>query len=184
MQGITDEIFQIQAINKYLYTKSISMTFDNTRTIIIQRLTLFGATVIFLAYIVLTYFAKLIKYPLIGMSDTAWTVMLVIIYLFIVFLPIFRKYQFVYYSDDGDSIVFRYFDSGIFGGRKNSVEIKKHTFSGYKTESTLFGLKQRIILFQNFKEGVAKYPPVYITALTYKEREKVIRSLTLFTPRV
>jgi len=158
------------------------MTFDNSSTIKIQRLTLFGASVVILAYIALTYFERLIKYPLLGMSDTLWTIMLIIVYLIIVFMPWIRKYQFVYYSDEGDSIIFRYFESGIFGGRKNSVEINKKTFSGFKTESGFLGLIQSITLFQQYKEGIAKYPPVYISALSKRERNKVIKSLKQFGP--
>lgn len=159
------------------------MTFDNSKTIISLRIKLFGATIVFLAYIVLTYVAKMIRYPLLGMSDTVWTLILVSVYFFIAFLPMFLSYQFIYFSDEGDKIIFRYFSSGIVGGKKNSVEINKNTFSGYKIDSGFFGLIQKIILFQQFKEGVAKYPPIYISALNREEREKVIRSLDLHTPQ-
>ena len=160
------------------------MTFDNSSTIKIQRLILFGASVLILAFVVLTYFENIIKYPLLGMNETAWTIMLVVVYLIIVILPIFRNYQFIYYSDEGDSIIFRYFGSGIFGGRKNSVEINKKSFSGYKTEFRFLGLIQTITLFQQYKEGVAKYPPIFISALTKKQRANVFRSLNSFAPDV
>jgi hypothetical protein len=159
------------------------MTFDNSRTIISLRIKLFGATIVFLAYIILTYVAKLIKYPLLGISDTAWTLILVGIYMLIVFLPMFLNYQFIYFSDDSENIVLRYFTAGVVGGKKNSVEINKNAFSGYKTESRFFGLIQSITLFQKFNEGVAKYPPVYISALRREERTKVFRSLNLYTPK-
>jgi hypothetical protein len=157
------------------------MTFDNSKTIISLRIKLFGATVFFLAYIALTYVGKIIKFPLLGMSDTMWTLILVAIYLFIAFLPMILNYQYVFYSDDSEKIVFRYFTSGLVGGKKNSVEIEKNSFSGYKIENGLFGLRKSIFLFQNFREGVAKYPPVYISALTKEERAKLIRSLNSFT---
>ncbi|TAL80319.1 MAG: hypothetical protein EPN88_01335, partial [Bacteroidetes bacterium] len=153
------------------------MTFDNSRTIISIRIKLFGVTVAVLAYIALTYVAKLIKFPFLGMSDIVWTLILVAIWFLVALMPMFLSYQFISYSDDDEKIVFRYFTAGIVGGRKNSVEINKNLFSGYKIESTLFGLKQRIILFQRINEGVAKYPPVYISALTREERGKIIRSL-------
>jgi nitrogen fixation/metabolism regulation signal transduction histidine kinase len=160
------------------------MTLDNSKTIISLRIKLFGATVVFLAYILLAYVAKLIKYPLLGMSDTAWTLILVGIFLLIAFLPMFLNYQFIFFSDEGENIVIRYFTTGVVGGKKNSVEINKKTFSGYKIESSLFGLKQSITLFQQLKEGVAKYPPIYISALNREERAKVLRSLNLYAPRV
>jgi hypothetical protein len=159
------------------------MTFDNSRTIISMRIKLFGATILFLAYIVLTYVAKMIKYPLWGMSDTAWTLILVGIYFLIAFTPMFLSYQFVFFSDDGEKIIFRYFTSGIVGGKKNSVEINKNTFSGYKIDSSFFGLIQKIMLFQKFNEGVAKYPPIYISALNKEERLKIITSLNLYVPQ-
>jgi hypothetical protein len=158
------------------------MTFDNSKSIISLRIKLFAATVLFLAYIVLTYVAEKIKYPLLGMSDTSWTVILVSVYLFFAFLPSFLNYQYISYSDEGEKIIFRYFSAGMIGGKKNSVEINKRTFSGYKMESEFFGLMQSITLFQKFNEGVAKYPPVYISALTSKEKDKIIRSLDSFIP--
>jgi hypothetical protein len=160
------------------------MTFDNSRTIISLRIKLFGATVVLLAYVALTYVAKLIKFPLLGMSDTAWTLILVTLYLFIAFLPMFLNYQFISYSDEEEKIIIRYFTAGIVGGKKNSVEINKRTFSGYKIQSRFFGLIQSIILFQQFNEGVAKYPPVYISALNREERGKLLRSLNLYAPQV
>jgi hypothetical protein len=159
------------------------MTFDNSRTIISLRIKLFGATIVFLTYIVLTYIAKMIKYPLLGMSDTTWTLLLVSIYLVYAFYPVYLNYQYIYFSDEGENIIIRYFTAGIVGGKKNSVEIFKRTFSGYKTESRLFGLILSITLFQQFKEGVAKYPPVYISALNREERSKIFRSLNQYTNR-
>lgn len=157
------------------------MTFDNSRTIISLRIKLFGATVVLLAYLALTYVAKLIKYPFLGMSDTTWTLILVGVWFLLAFMPMFLNYQFIFFSDDGEKIVFRYFTAGLVGGRKNSVEIDKKSFSDYKIESRFFGLIQSVTLFQKFQEGVAKYPPVYISALSREERAKVIKSLNLYT---
>jgi hypothetical protein len=159
------------------------MTFDNSRKIISLRINLFGATVVFLAYLALTYVAKLIKYPLLGLTESVWTTILVILYAIVAFYPMFLSYQYIYFSDDGDNIVFRYFTAGIVGGRKNSVEINKRTFNGYKIESRFFDLIQTITLFQRVNNGIAKYPPIYISALNKAEREKVVMSLNLHSPK-
>jgi hypothetical protein len=160
------------------------MTFDNSKTIISLRIKLFVATVLFLAFIVLTYIAKKIKYPILGMSDTGWIVIFTVCYLVFVFLPMYLNYQYIYFSDDGNNIVFRYFTAGIFGGKKNSVEISKKAFSGYKLEKKLFGLNQSIILYTQLKQGIAKYPPIYISALSKAEKNKVMRVLNTFAPRI
>jgi hypothetical protein len=159
------------------------MTFDNSKTIIGLRIKIFMVTVLLLAYFILTYFAELIKYPLLGMSDTLWTIVLIFIWLIFAIYPMVLNYQYVYYSDEGDSIVFRYFFAGIVGGRKNSVEINKSSFAGYKTETRYFGLMQSVTLFQRLREGVASYPPIYISNFTSKEKAKVLNSLYLHTPK-
>ena len=153
------------------------MTFDNSKTIISLRIKLFAATILLLGYLALAFVIKMIKFPLLGMNDTVWTIIFVGIWLILALMPMFLNYQYISFSDEEDHIVFRYFNAGIVGGKKNSVEILKATFAGYKIESSFFGLVQNIILFQKLQQGIAKYPPVYISALTREEKAKVIRSL-------
>jgi hypothetical protein len=159
------------------------MTFDNSRTIIIQRIKIFIVMAVGFAYFILAYGVMLIRFPFLGLGETVCALIVVGVSLLVVLIPILLSYQYISYSDEGESILLRYFQSGIFGGKKNSVEIKKELFSGYKTESKFFGLIQTISLFQKYKEGVAKYPPVYISALTRKQRAKMLRSLDLLFPR-
>jgi len=158
------------------------MTFNNSKTIIGIRIRLFTATVIFLLYIVLTYIADVIKFPLLGINEPVWTVILVCIYLLYAFYPMILNYQYISYSDEGDKIIFRYFTAGIVGGRKNSVEIYKSEFAGYRRDRKLFGLMQSVVLFQQIQKGVAQYPPIHISALTKKERGRLLHSLYSFTP--
>jgi hypothetical protein len=158
------------------------MTFDNSKTIISIRIKLFAATIVLLAYLAMAYVIKLIKFPLLGMSDTLWTIILVAIWGLLAFMPMILNYQFISYSDEGEFIVIRYFTAGIVGGKKNSVEINKVSFQGYKIENSFFGLIQSITLFQKFQQGVAKYPPVYISALSQEEKGKVIKSLNYLSP--
>lgn len=158
------------------------MTLDNSKTIISLRIKLFGATIVFIAYFILAYAAKIIKFPLLGMGETFWIILLTAIYAFLAFLPMILNYQFVFFSDDTDKIIFRYFTSGIVGGKKNAVEIDKRSFGGYSTETRFFGLVHSITLSHKFREGVAKYPPVYISALSKEERAKVFKTLNLYTP--
>jgi len=160
------------------------MTFDNSKTIISLRIKLFGATVLLLTFLALAYVVMLIKFPLLGFNESSWTVILVGVWLVLALMPIILNYQFISYSDDGEYIVFRYFTAGIVGGRKNSVEINKTTFAGYKIETRFFGFIQSIILFQNIQGRVANYPPVYISALNRKEKEKIINSLNQYASAV
>ncbi len=160
------------------------MTFDNSKTIIGVRIKLFVATVLFLVYLVMAYVAKWIPFPLLGMTDAVWTVVITVLYIVFLFYPMFLNYQYIYFSDDGNDIIFRYFNSGIAGGRKNSIEINKTTFAGYRLEKKSFGLKQNLILFQRIQEGLAKYPPIYISSLTDEEKKKVLDILKRYAPEM
>jgi hypothetical protein len=159
------------------------MIFDNSKTIISFRIKLFAATVIILAFMVLTYIARMITYPVLGLNETVWTVVLVAIYLIYVSLPMILNYQYISYSDEDDKIVFRYFNSGFTGGRKNSIQIDKSEFAGFNTGTRLFGLIRSITLYHKLPGGIAKYPPVWLSALTRAERERIIAALGKLSPR-
>lgn len=159
------------------------MTFDNSRKIISLRIKLFFGIVILIAFFILTYIAKILKFPILGMSESIWMMILIGINLFIAFLPMIMNYQFIYFSDDSEKIVFRYFTAGIVGGRKNSVEIDKRLFAGYKIKTSMFGLMHSVVLYQKINDGVAKYQPVYISALSRDEKAKLIRTLNLYSPQ-
>jgi len=159
------------------------MTFDNSRTIIGLRIKIFIVTVLLLIYVVLTYIAEVIEFPILGFSETIWTSGFIGIWLIFALYPIVLNYQYISFSDEGDSIVFRYFIAGIFGGRKNSIEIKKVSFAGYKTETRFCGLVKSVILYQRLREGVAAYPPIYISNLSKKEKDRILNSLYLYTPK-
>ncbi|HOU31412.1 MAG TPA: hypothetical protein PLG42_09145, partial [Bacteroidales bacterium] len=105
------------------------------------------------------------------------TIILTFLYFCYLIYPMVLNYQYIYYSDEDDKIVFRYFFAGIIGGRRNSIEIHKSQYAGYRREKKLFGLIQSVILFQYVKGGIAKYPPVYISLLNSEERAKVLYSL-------
>jgi hypothetical protein len=160
------------------------MTFDNSKTIINLRIKLFIGTILLLAYLAVVYAVKPKIFPILGLSDTVWTLILVAIYLIIVFLPMVRNYQFVFFSDESENLVFKYFFVGFISGKKNSISISKKTFSGYKLEKKYLGLVKSIILFQKIGQGIAKYPPVYISALNRQQREKLFSWLNQYIPKV
>ncbi|HOO98826.1 MAG TPA: hypothetical protein PLV06_08830 [Bacteroidales bacterium] len=159
------------------------MTFDNSKTIISLRIRLFVVTVLLLAWLAVVYVAQLIEFPVLGISDTIATIVLVAIYLLIALWPMFRNYQYVFFSDDDEYIVLRYFFSGLTGGRKNSITIEKKAFAGYKYVSKYSGLVKSLILYQKTGQGIAKYPPVYISALSHEQRNMLLQILNRYTPK-
>ncbi|MCU0454891.1 MAG: hypothetical protein MUE74_01210 [Bacteroidales bacterium] len=159
------------------------MTFDNSKTIINLRIWLFFATILLIAWIIVVFVAKMIPFPLLGLSETAWTLILVGIYLIILFFPMILSYQYVWFSDDEEHIVIRYFFAGMVGGKKNSVSINKRTFAGYKYEKKKLGLDKSIILYQKIGQGIAKYPPIHISALSGDQKQKLFSLLDQYSPK-
>jgi hypothetical protein len=153
------------------------MTFDNSKTIIILRMRGFVATVIFLIYIVLIYVGRVIRFPIADIQETTATIVITVLYLIIIFLPLFTRKMYIYYSDDGEDIIFKYFYAGMITGKKNSIVINKKTFAGYKKENGFLGLNRTLIVSQRIKQGIAKYPPICINSLKKKEKEKIFKSL-------
>lgn len=160
------------------------MTFDNSKTIISLRIKLFFVTILLIAWLIVAFIAKMINFPLLGMTETFWTLILVGIWLVFLFMPMIRNVQFVFFTDEGENIVFRYFFAGMVGGKKNSISIAKKTFAGYEIEKKYLGLSTSIILFQKIGQGIAKYPPIYITALQGEQRKKMLLMLNMYTPKV
>lgn len=159
------------------------MTFDNSKTIINLRIWLFFATILLIAWIIVVFVAKMIPFPLLGLSETAWTLILVGIYLIILFFPMILSYQYVWFSDDEEHIVIRYFFAGMVGGKKNSVSINKRTFAGYKYEKKKLGFDKSIILYQKIGQEIAKYPPIHISALSRDQKQKLFSLLDQYSQK-
>jgi hypothetical protein len=154
------------------------MTLDNGKTIIRLRLNLLIASVIFIIYIFFAYFErfdKQIKFPVLGLSDTASTLILVAIYLLVAIYPMIFKYNYIYFSDDGPSVVLRFYSVGISKGKRKSIEIEKQRFAGYIKKGGLFS--SSVALIERVDRREATYPPVSLTALTGKERKKLYSML-------
>ncbi|HUS85777.1 MAG TPA: hypothetical protein VMW76_00945 [Bacteroidales bacterium] len=160
------------------------MTFDNGKTIIRLRLRVFIVSVLFIIYLYFTYYGKSLKFPILGFGDLAWTFALIFIYFAISFYPLIFRYKYIYFSDIGPRIILRYYSVGLFRGKRNSVEIPKKDFAGYRMERSCLGLVGSLILQQRIDRRVAQYPPVYITSLSRKEIKKMIVVLDQYTQQI
>ena len=160
------------------------MTINNSKSVINLKILQRTSIIVYLILLALAFAAMLIKFPLLGMSRAAWTIIFTVCFMIIMFLPVLMNYQYIYFSDEGDTIIFRYYSAGLFEGKKNSVEIGKRTFSGFTFDEKFFGLVQSVILYQRLKEGIAKYPPIYISALKRQDKDIIIESLNSYAPRV
>lgn len=89
------------------------------------------------------------------------------------------RFNHLIFMDTGDKLILRYYPLHPFHEKFKSIEIPKSEFSHFEIKKGLFNLRTEVILFQQTVRGVAKYPPVSISALTKKDRENFLASLLL-----
>lgn len=112
-------------------------------------------------------------------NQTTKTVSLVMAVVFLVAYTFFHiiKPNYVYYKDDGGKLVLRYFHIHPLMRKKKAIEIPPKTLVRFQIKKSFFGLKKWVVLHQKFKQSVAPYPPVSISALTAKETAQLRKSL-------
>jgi hypothetical protein len=152
------------------------MVIDIKRTVIKIQLRRFITVLLFIAIIVFLL-TGIVKEKLWELSKYQWSMFVAALYLLTLIIDNVLEPYYIYYSDEGKKIIFRYFSLGFFNRRKSSIEIPKEQFVGFRIEKSLFGFKEKIILMQHVKNIDAKYPSVSLWALSKTEKHNLTESL-------
>jgi hypothetical protein len=153
------------------------MTIDLKRTVIKTQLRRFITLIVFAAIIIFILLMGDATIKYFGLTKYQWAIVIAALYFGSSLTESFLDFNYIYYSDYGDTLVLRYFSMGFFNNRKNSIQIPKEFFKGYKLYEKFGGIKMIICLYQDFNGKEAKYPPVNISALTKEERISLLNSL-------
>jgi hypothetical protein len=153
------------------------MILDIKKTILRQNLASFISTIVFVLLIVLLLFIPFSKDLIRGVDNNLLAVFMGSAYVIYAFYKSFRNYNYIYFNDESDKIVMRYFSSNLFTSRKNSIEIPKKEFAGYQIQAFFLGYRETIILQRRTSKGIASYPAVSITALSINERHDLLIAL-------
>ena len=159
--------------------KNIYMIIDIQRTILRKNLRAFILAIIFIIVILLLLLTYIYEDQLFGMLNYHLAIIIAGIYVAYMLFNALRQYYYVYFSDDNDKVILRYFPTGVFTHKKNSIEITKRDFAGYEKKKWLFGFRERITLMVHTPKGTAKYPSVSLSALNSKEKESLYRALDM-----
>lgn len=157
------------------------MIIENSKTTIKIRLRIFLASIIVVALIAIIYTTRILINPVWGLNKSQWSFILVGVFVLIIIINNFRDFHYIYFSDNGNNIVFKFYSMRIFSGGKNTIEIHKEDFVKFQINSSLFKMREYLIVYQKLKKGIAKYPPISITGLSKKEKAKLINQLSLYT---
>jgi len=153
------------------------MIFDNKTTTIRVYLWKMFLAIFFAVVIVFFLASDWFNKPFIGLERSGLILIAVGSYLVIIIFIYFLDLNYVYFNDDGERIILRYYPIRPIGRKKRSVEIPKIAFAKYEIKKSFFNLKRSLIFYQKVKKNVAKYPPIGITSMTKAEREILEKQL-------
>jgi hypothetical protein len=160
------------------------MTIDIRKTVYKKKLRSFYSTLFFLLVIGALLVTNIYYGEIAGIDKYEFAIILASIYILSILYSTLRNYHYIFYSDEGNRIILRYFSFSFFTRKKNSIEINKTDLAGYEISRQFFGFREDIILYQRTKKGNAKYPPVSITALTKGEKDKILHSLSIYSKKL
>lgn len=108
-------------------------------------------------------------YPIVG-ALTGFVVSFIVISLLF-------NYNYIIFQESEDKVIVRYYPLHPFHHNFKSIEISKATLSHYELKSGMFGMRSELTLYQITNKGLAKYPPVSLSAVSKKNKEKIIETL-------
>ncbi len=153
------------------------MEIDITQKAIKVKIRKLFLTIILAALLLVVYVGDFVE-PLIGINKNYIALVFVLVYIFIFLYFHILDLNYIYYTDENGKIVLRYYSLRSISKGYKSIEIPKKEFVKFEIQKSFFDLKEYLILFQRMKKGVAKYPPVSISALNHEQRSELKKSLT------
>lgn len=152
------------------------MTINNQKAAVNLRIQQSIALLALIIAIGIIYFADILPYRTLGYTRNEISVLIFIIFVLFFLFFYLRDHNYIYYSDSGNKFVLRYFSLRPLANKKNAIEFNKSEFKKYELKKSFSGLNERIIIYRKTPGGIAKYPPLSITALNKNERQKLLAS--------
>jgi hypothetical protein len=153
------------------------MQIDTQKTTISIYLWKMFLAIFFSALIILFLTTQWFNKPVLGLERYELVLISAGLYFFIIIIIYLLDLNYIYFNDDGDQIVIRYYPMRAFARRKKAIQIPKTGLAGFEIKKSLFGIRKSLVLHQKTKKGTAKYPAIGITSLNRKESELMVTQL-------
>ncbi len=112
-----------------------------------------------------------------GLNKNNWALVVVVILIASIVLENTLQLNYIYFNDEKEKIIFRFFSLGYFNRSKQSIEIPKKEFLKCETHEYLKGYKKTITFHQVRNQKEAKYPPVSVSILSKTEFSNLVNRL-------
>jgi hypothetical protein len=156
------------------------MQFDNQKTTIRIYLWKMFLAILFAGLAVLFLTTTWFNKPVLGLERKDLILITAGLYLLIIIILYLQDLNYIYFNDDGDQIIIRYYPMRPFARKKRAVQIPKISLAGFDIKKSLFGFRKSLVLQQKTKKGIATYPGIGITALNSREIELMVAELKRF----
>lgn len=136
------------------------------------------AAIIFFPLLVGLLVTDFIDKQVFGLSKYYLAVIATLIYLGHNYYEYLKDYKYIYFSDEENrKILLRYVSLMPFNNKRYSVEINKADLHSYKINRSSLNLRQELVLYVKTPQGIAKYPPISITALSEDQINQLKKAL-------
>lgn len=115
-----------------------------------------------------------------GFNKYHWSIIITAIYIGSLIFEGMLQLNYIYFNDEKEKIILRYFSLAYFNRMKKAIEFPKEELLAYQVYEYMNGYKKRIILHRIKNKKEAKYPPVSISILSKDEYHRMLESLNSY----
>lgn len=159
------------------------MKIDNQRNIYRIWLRKLIITIIFTLSIISLVFLDILNKPDSTITKYHVVIAIAAVYIVISLIGMFRNPYYFHFHDTTDMLVIRFYPVSLFNHKKNSIEIPIQHFVKFDIEKFFFGLEEKLIVHQNYRQKVAKYPPISLSAVNKNDRDRLKIVLTRYSKK-
>ncbi len=102
-----------------------------------------------------------------------------ILFTFLYVLLALSKPYYFSFKDANEKLVFRFYNAHPFFMKPRAIELNNKLLAKYEVKKKLWGLQKFIIIHQHTPKGIAKYPPISVSAVGPQQWEKLDKTLKM-----
>lgn len=153
------------------------MTIDTHKKVISIQIRRMVTLLVFAVLIIVVILTGNRQNSFFGLNKYHWSIVISALYLISIAAESFLQFNYIYFSDEKNKLVIRYFSLGYFNRMKKSIEFPTEELLSYQIYEYMNGYKKQIVLHRVKNQKEAKYPPVSISILKKEEYSALRKAL-------
>lgn len=140
-------------------------------------------TIIFILSIPSVIFLNILNAPDAAITKYHVIIAMSVIYIIISVIGILRSPFYFHFHDTTDMLVIRFYPATLFNHKKNSIEIPIQHFMKFEIKKFFFGMDEKLVMYQNYRQKVVSYPPISLSAVNKDDRDRLKIVLTRYAKK-